>query len=120
LYKWVLLREGYLRPCEPKGVPEPQENPGVQEPPPLHVNDFLLPIPLRSWSHGWERKGTRSVIDLCLENGTHLEYFHWNSGDPGSVLLGLPVPLFQNVRLLTHGEKQTTTQIRRIYVYSLM
>lgn len=62
----------------------------------------------------------RNLIDLCLENGTHLEYFHWNSGDPGSVLLGLPVPLFQNVRLLTHGEKQTTTQIRRIYVYSLM
>jgi hypothetical protein len=66
------------------------------------------------------RRGTRSVIGLCLENGTHFEYFHWNSGDLGLVLLGLPVPLFQNVRLLTHGEKQNTTQIRRKQTYSLM
>ncbi len=63
-------------------------------------------------------RGTRSVIDLCLENGTHFKYFHWNSGDLGSVLLGLPVPLFQNVRLFTHGEKKNTTQIRRkIYIF---
>lgn len=65
-------------------------------------------------------RGTQLVIDLCLENGTRFEYFHWNSGDRGSVLLGLPVPLFQNVRLFTHGEKQNTTQIRRKYTYSLM
>jgi hypothetical protein len=65
-------------------------------------------------------RGTWLVIDLCLENGTRFKYFHWNSGGPGSVLLGLPVPLFQNVGLFTHGEKQNTTQIRRKYTYSLM